>query len=178
MWMFLGRYRVEFQLIGLGVLLSLVARAIALVSIGHGVDDLVYWNFDQYNYSALAEHALREGRFIYPVVAGLANALGVTLPRAPTLSGLFLSLSLAVSAVFICHLWRIEKDRLASILVVALFSAHPYFTDMFLWKQGMFTAGIPFAVALGAILLARMSYAWAALGVRFLFSRWAGINCL
>ncbi len=156
--------RHELRILLCGVAFSLLARAIALVTHAHGVDDLVYWAAGRYDFDIVARHAFSEGRFFYPVLTGLADALGINAPRAFTLSGAMLCATLALAAVLICRLWRITDDLLLSVLVSGLFVPHPYFTDLFTWKMGMFTAGPPFVLALGGLVVARHSWPAAAAG--------------
>lgn len=145
-------------LLGIGIGASLASRLIACVSMGYSVDDLRYWELPTFGYSDVLRHAMLEGRFSYPFLAGIFQSFGIVAPRTPTLSAVVLSTCLAMTAVLLCHIWRIQKDVFASAAVVLIFVMHPYFTDLFLWKMGMLTGGIPFVAGLAAMLIGRSSW--------------------
>jgi hypothetical protein len=158
----------ELRVFAFGLAAGLLARAVALVSPAPGVDDLVYWNYDHYGFDVVARHAFSEGRFLYPVLTGFADALGINAPRAFALSGAVLCAALALAAVLLCRLWRIMDDLRLGLLVSGLFVLHPYFTDVFAWKMAMLTAGPPLVLALAGLVAARHSWPAAAGGAGLL----------
>lgn len=144
--------RQEWKLIGFAVLLTLISRASAFVSPTFNVDDLWFWanNFD----FSTSSTAFREGRFTGPFLYAFQYALGLNAPRAFTLSASVLSFCLAISAIIVCRLWRIDGNLIASALIVAVLSQHPYQTDFYTWKIATLSGGIPFVMTMGALLIA------------------------
>ncbi|PLP96991.1 glucosyltransferase domain-containing protein [Cupriavidus pauculus] len=142
----------EWKLFGFAVLLTLMSRASAFVSPTFNVDDLWFWaaNFD----FVTSQTAFREGRFTGPFLYAFQFALGINGPRAFALSATLMAMSLAVSSILVCRIWKIDGNLIASGLVVAVLSQHPYQTDLYTWKMAMLTGGFPFVMTMSALLIA------------------------
>ena len=141
----------EVRLLAIGILTSVTAKGLALFALSFNVDDLWYWRV-HFDYYTVGNLALRDGRFTLPLVATLADALSVNLPRATTLSGAVLILSEISCGLILCRLWRITHDICASGIVVGVMCAHPYFTDIYTWKMSMFTGGFRLRLLWGHFL--------------------------
>jgi hypothetical protein len=141
-------------LLTVGIVLSVVAKGLALFALSFSVDDLIHWNYGRFGYLALEEHTLREGRFLAPYLIGLIDVLGVNIPRSFTLFGFWLSVCFSLCGILLVRLWRIQHDLTISALVVGIIVLHPYQADFFTWKIAM-NVGVPFLLGLAAVLVAR-----------------------
>ena len=70
-----------------GLTLQLISRGSSLFSFTFNIDDIMFWPV-QYNYTNLAHLGLLDGRFIFPILAGIAGLLGINPPLAFTISTL------------------------------------------------------------------------------------------
>jgi hypothetical protein len=150
---YVGIYEPRVFLIAL--VLSLIARASALVSLTFNVDDLWYWpaRFDYH----VGQIALTEGRFLLAPLAWFEDALGINASHAFTLATVSLTLCMVLSALLVCRLWRIEGDFIASLIVSSMIVLHPYQTDYWTWKISELNGGLPFVLALAALIIAPRS---------------------
>ncbi|MCX7111134.1 MAG: glucosyltransferase domain-containing protein [Proteobacteria bacterium] len=156
----------EEKLFCLGLLLSVISKGQALFNASYSIDDLIYKliRYDFYNLRI----GLREGRFTGPLLAWLEDALGTNLTHATTLSALTLMISMTITAIMVCRLWRTTDDFGLSSIIVALIVLHPYSTDLYTWKMSMLNGSLPFPIALGALLLAREDWRYFVPSVLFL----------
>ena len=162
----IGIYEPRVFLIAL--VLSLIARASALVSLTFNVDDLWYWpvRFDYH----VGQIALTEGRFSLAPLAWFEDALGINASHAFTLSAVTLTLCMVLSALLVCRLWRIEGNFIASLIVSSMIVLHPYQTDYWTWKISQLNGGLPFVLAMAALIIAirsRWSFAFAVATIVF-----------
>jgi hypothetical protein len=146
--------RQDTILLSIGIALSLLAKGIALFALAYSVDDLVHSSYERFSYSSLSEHAFREGRFLAPFIVGLIDVLGVDLPRSFTLFGFWLMVCFSLCGILLARLWRLQHSLTMSAIVVAVVVLHPYQADFFTWKIAL-NVGLPFAVGLAAVLIAR-----------------------
>lgn len=136
----------------IAVALSLISRASSLVSLTFSVDDLWYWptRFDYH----VGQIALTEGRFSLAPLAWFEDALGINASLAFTLAAVTLTVCMVVSALLVCRLWRIERNFVASLIVSSMIVLHPYQTDYWTWKISELNGGLPFALAMAALIIA------------------------
>lgn len=146
--------RQDTMLLSIGLALSLLAKGIALFALAYSVDDLVHSSYERFSYSALSEHAFREGRFLAPFIVGLIDVLGVDLPRSFTLFGFWLMVCFSLCGILLARLWRLQHSLTMSAIVVAVVVLHPYQADFFTWKIAL-NVGLPFVAGLAAVLIAR-----------------------
>lgn len=137
----------ELRLFFFGMVLSILAKGISAFALAYAVDDILWINFP-FEGSILREVALGDGRFLYPVLVEFFYQLGIDAPKAYTLSAFCMMASLVLSAQLTCRLWRVEKEWLISLIVIALVTLHPYQADIFTWKISMLTGGIPFVLTM------------------------------
>jgi hypothetical protein len=84
------------------------------------------------------------------------------------MSALWMMVCLSVTAVLVCKIWRITDPVLSAILV-AVIVLHPYQADIYTWKIALFVGGLPFVLALLAILLAQNGWRQMGWGVAVLW---------
>lgn len=140
----------EWQTLAIALVLCLIARGSAFVSATFNVDDLMYWSVP-FDFNTVGLINFRDGRFIGPVIAAFEDALGVHAGRSFMLAACSMTLCLALMALLICKIWKIEKDVWASSAAVALLVLHPYQADLFTWKIALLNGGIPFVLTFIAL---------------------------
>ena len=150
-------HRRDLALFAFGVFLAFITRGISLFAPSYAVDDIIMMQFP-FDAATTGYSGFREGRFIYPLMAEAAYRLGVHLPRAYTMSAVWLMVCLSATAVLVCHLWGIAKDFKLSLLVVAVLVLHPYQADIYTWKIALFVGGLPFVLAVLSVILAGDSW--------------------
>lgn len=156
--------RREYWIFATGILLCLIARGSALVSPTFNVDDLWYWPMG-FDFNTVGVIGLREGRFTGAFIAGLDTALGVNAPLSFTLAGAAMIVCQVITALLICRLWKIDDDKLASVVAVALLVLHPYWADLFTWKIALLNGGLPFVATFVALAICTLGRKAAAVAV-------------
>lgn len=161
-------------LLAYGVLLQVISKGSALFSFTFNIDDIIFWSME-YSYDTLLSSAIRDGRFMLPFLAWWEQLLGINPPLSFTVSTLIFMVCISTSAILVCHIWGVERNRWASIIVIGFISLHPYLTDFFTWRIATFNGGLPFVFALISLIAGGRSTRLMPLAI-ILFSLSLGIH--
>lgn len=137
-----------------GLFLQLISKGSSLFCFTFNIDDIIFWS-REYSYSTLLPTAIRDGRFSHPFLGGIEWLLGINPPLSFTVSILIFSTCISITAIAVCYIWGVQKNRNASLIVVGFITLHPYLTDFYTWRIATFNGGLPFVFSAISLLIVR-----------------------